>query len=155
MSLKSCWAETGVGFSLDALLTAIVTWLSFNYDLPAVYDHPSITWSSREYIAEIRYTDTQLQMRREVVAVYDDATQTIYLPDTWTGKTPAELSILVHEMVHHLQNKANLATECPVEREKLAYAAQEKWLHMFGTDLEQSFEINPMTLKLATTCMFH
>src|SRR5260221_11569978 len=31
------------------------------------------------------------------------------------GRTPAELSILVHEMVHHFQNVLGLKHECPQE----------------------------------------
>ena len=38
------------------------------------------------------------------MAIYDDATQTIYLPEGWQGVKPAKLSILVHEMVHHMQS---------------------------------------------------
>ena len=48
--------------------------------------------------------------RAETVAVYDDATRTIYLAEGWSGATRAELSVLVHEMVHHLQSRAQLDT---------------------------------------------
>src|SRR6266436_1020947 len=40
----------------------------------------------------------------DTLAVYHDATQTIYLSQGWSGNTPAELSVLVHEMIHHFQN---------------------------------------------------
>jgi hypothetical protein len=76
----------------------------------------------------------------------------IYLPEGWTGNTPAELSILVHEMVHHLQNVENLKFECPQEREQLAYKAQERWLGLFGRDLLRDFELDPFTLLVATRC---
>jgi len=62
----------------------------------------------------------------EVVAVYNDDAQTIYLAKGWTGATPAELSILVHEMVHHLQHVAGMRFACAEAREKLAYEAQQK-----------------------------
>jgi hypothetical protein len=89
---------------------------------------------------------------RTVVAVYREATGTIILPVTWTGRTPEELSILVHEMVHHIQYKAKLTYACPESREELAYAAQAKWLGMFGRDLTSAFGIDPLTLKVSTTC---
>ena len=91
---------------------------------------------------------------REVVAVYDDRSKTIFLPDTWTGETPADLSVLVHEMVHHLQNSAHVTYECPGARERLAYAAQDKWLKLFGRDLTSEFDIDAFTLKVTTTCGF-
>jgi hypothetical protein len=89
-----------------------------------------------------------------VVAVYDNVRNTIYLPDTWTGTTPAELSILVHEMVHHLQARSRLTYGCPAAREELAYLAQEQWLAMFDLSLESEFGIDQFTLKVTTSCMF-
>jgi hypothetical protein len=76
------------------------------------------------------------------------------LPDAWTGDTPADLSILVHEVVHHLQNVGKLKFECPQEREQLAYKAQERWLGLFGRDLLHDFEIDPFTLLVSTKCMY-
>jgi len=86
--------------------------------------------------------------------VLSDSTRTIYLPDEWTGSTPAELSVLVHEMVHHLQNLAGLKYECPQAREKLAYTAQERWLGLFGHDLAQDFELDGFSLLAKTKCFY-
>ncbi len=117
-----------------ALLTAIVTWISANFDLPPDYNYPSIklvpatqitfTPAQRE-ILSLQTEAGQPSSRREVVSVYDDATKTIFLPDTWKGETAKELSVLAHEMVHHLQNIAGKKYNCAGAREKLAYAAQD------------------------------
>jgi hypothetical protein len=88
------------------------------------------------------------------IAVYDNEMKTIYLPKDWAGSTPAELSILVHEMVHHLQGATKTRYECPQAREQLAYAAQEKWLRLFGRNLESEFEIDPLTLVVSTRCIY-
>jgi hypothetical protein len=156
----------------SALLTAIVLWISANFALPPNYEHPNIKLVPANDIAFLRYRAftaaqqreiaSQLQRsdgvavsaRREAVAVYDDKTDSIFLPDTWKGDTPADLSVLVHEIVHHLQNKGGLRYECPGAREELAYAAQEKWLHLFGRNLLTEFQIDPFTLKVSTTCGF-
>jgi hypothetical protein len=150
---------------MNALLTAIVLWLSANFDLPAIHDHPHVEFALPATITSLRYKDllggqprgpaeAKEAGQREVVAVYDDATTTIYLPKGWTGDTPAELSVLVHEMVHHLQNHGKRKFECPREREKLAYEAQERWLNLFGRDLSRDFEIDPFTRLLMTTCYY-
>ena len=96
--------------------------------------------------------ETSIEKMRDVVGVYDDQSKTIYLSDKWKGRTPAELSILVHEMVHHLQNEAGLHYECTAAREKLAYEAQNKWLGLFGHDLESEFEINGLAVLVSTSC---
>ena len=138
---------------MDALLIAIVTWLSVNFGLPPDYELPNVAYLPNAEISEFRYGGVAAEKRREVVAVYDDRTETILLTDGWTGRSPAELSVIVHEMVHHLQNRARLRFECETAREELAYAAQEAWLELFGRDLETEFDLDPMTLKLSTRCM--
>lgn len=138
---------------MNALLTAIVTWLSVNFGLPAIYDHPDVVVTSEAHITRLRYGTDQVSDGRTVVAIYNDKTHSIMLTNAWAGQTPAELSILVHEMVHHLQKKAGSTYACTGEREALAYAAQAKWLGQFGTDLNREFSIDPMALKIATSCM--
>jgi len=154
--------------SMDALLTAIVIWLAANYELPAVFNHPRIEQVPSVEMTTLRYKGLLTAHRREIsviptqeasykkmrdlVAIYNDSTNTIYLSDKWAERTPAELSVLVHEMVHHLQNKAGIVYECPAEREKLAYEAQDKWLGLFGRTLESEFEINGLALLISTSC---
>ena len=152
------------------LLTAIVAWLSSNYDLSPIYDPPVIEFVPPTMMASLRYKDVasdswsggegsigDVEAGRgssTIVAIYDDADRTIYLPETWTGATPTELSVLVHEMVHHLQNLAGMRFACPEAREKLAYAAQGDWLALFGRDLFTDFETDPFTLLVRTECFY-
>jgi hypothetical protein len=154
----------------SALLTAIALWISANFDIPANFTLPNVKLVPTQEITFLRYgvfTATQqreianqeqqisgVPNRRQAVAVYDDLNETIFLPDTWKGDTPAELSVLVHEMVHHIQKKNRLKYECPGAREELAYKVQEKWLSLFGRDLDSEFQIDPFTLKVSTTCGF-
>jgi hypothetical protein len=153
---------------MTPLLTAIALWLSLNFDLPATYDHPRIEQVPATEITYMRYRAFTPERRREVaaalaqsggkprqaVAIYDDATRTIYLDESWTGQTPADLSVLVHEMVHHLQGAAQMKYACPAEREQLAYTAQEKWLSLFGKTLADEFDLDGFTLKISTSCGF-
>ena len=154
---------------MTALLTAIVIWLSANFDLPAIHDHPKVELVPAVRMAALRYrglatdrqpptatasTDAPLASGHDVLAVYDDTKKIIYLPEIWTGTTPAELSVLVHEMVHHLQNQSGVKYDCLGAREKPAYAAQDKWLGLFGKTLTEEFEIDAMTILVRTNCMF-
>jgi hypothetical protein len=90
----------------------------------------------------------------DIAALYHDAERKIRLPQGWTGATPAEVSILVHEMVHHIQNVAGLRYDCPEARERPAFAAQEAWLAQSGGDLASVFGIDSLTLLVRTRC-FH
>lgn len=147
----------------DTLLTSIVTWLSTNFDLQPTTLLPRIKYASVATIAAHRNRallgadgpqTAPSDDGRTTVAIYDRGESTIYLPLQWTGTTPAEVSVLVHEMVHHLQNVAQTRFECPQAHEELAYAAQQRWLGLFGRTLEAEFQIDPFTLLVTTRCMY-
>jgi hypothetical protein len=147
------------------LLTEIARWLSINFALTAANDLPRVDLVPAAKIAALRYRGLagwQMEQgavpdqpgQREVVSTYDDAKTTIYMREDWTGRTPAELSILVHEMVHHLQNVGKMKFACPQEREQLAYEAQQRWLSLHGGDLLRDFELDPLFVLVATNCIY-
>jgi len=154
---------------MQELLTIILTWLTVSMALPGVHDHPVIMRASAREMSALRieragggfprHADpavgeaASLADAAEPYALYDDRTRTIYLSRDWTGATPAETSILVHELVHHLQNVEGLSYDCPEAREKPAYQAQTRWLELFGTSLEREFHLDPMTILVRTNCM--
>ncbi|WP_292184417.1 DUF6647 family protein [Mesorhizobium sp.] len=133
------------------VLQTIGMWLAANYDLPLA-EPPALVTAPAIELVTMRYGAGATISSPEVVAVYDEDVNTIFLAAGWTGRTPAELSVLVHEMVHHLQAAAEMRFACPGEREALAYRAQEAWLRLFGTDLKSTFNIDPATLLVATVC---
>ena len=154
---------------MQTLLTAIVTWLSINAGLPATNDLPRIEFVSPVEMYVVRVgahapgtppavmatsgREVRDSAMHSIEALYDDTKRTIYLPKGWTGTTPEEISVLVHEMVHHLQNVGSLQYECPQAREKPAYQAQDKWLQRVGRNIFDEFKLDPMTVLVRTTCM--
>jgi hypothetical protein len=144
---------------MEALLSTIVTWLSINFALPAIHEHPRIEYVPPVQMAALRYRglagrNASLHAGSDsIVALYHRERKTIYLPESWSPRTPAEISVLVHEMVHHLQNFANESYGCPQEMEKPAYKAQAQFLEQFGTNLEREFGIDGLTLIVRTNCM--
>ena len=146
----------------NALLDEILVWLSTNFDLPAITDRPAIEFVSKPTLAMIRAEERapseaftyDANANRQVVALYDSQMKTIFLPDDWTGTSIASQSVLVHEMVHHIQTVANLKFECPMAREKVAYFAQDKWLQRFGMSLEKEFEVDMFTIVISSACVY-
>lgn len=139
---------------MKAVLTVIVSWLAVTTDLPASYDHPEVRRAPAEQIAALRYPTVNPAFRPSVLAVYDDAHRIIYLHDKWTGKSAVDLSVLVHEMVHHLQNRGAVKYACQGAREAPAYSAQNRFLGLFGRDVVGAFKLDAMSLKLMTSCLF-
>ncbi|MBI5277052.1 MAG: hypothetical protein HY854_11380 [Burkholderiales bacterium] len=143
---------------MQSLLAAVLAWLSLNFSLPAVEQPPAVRFVAPESMMAMRrqLADGERPAatgRADVHAFYDDRSGVVYLPQGWTGDTPAESSMLVHELVHHLQKVRGDRFACPAEREKLAYRAQSRWLEEAGTSLAREFQVDPMTLLVRTNCM--
>jgi hypothetical protein len=150
------------------LVHAIAVWLAREFALSPIDHDPTIRVVSSEVLTSLRYrgvfpTDTGNQdavngkrsADGNIVAVYSDRDETIYLSEGWGASvTPTGVSVLVHEMVHHLQHVLGLRHECPQHREQLAYEAQERWLGLFGHSLETDFKLDGFSLLGKTRCFF-
>lgn len=132
------------------LVDTIALWLAANFDLPVAATAPALVGVPAADLVAMRYGAGSTARAGDVAAVYDDGT--IFLAEGWTGRSPADLSILVHEMVHHLQSSAQLRFACPGEREVLAYRAQDAWLGLFGESLATTFGLDPATILAGTAC---
>jgi hypothetical protein len=79
--------------SAEDLLHEIVSWLSSNFDLPAIENHPNIKFASKTNLATMKAEDrahwqgltqdegTDQPAQHRVVALYDHKSRTIFLPD--------------------------------------------------------------------------
>ena len=137
---------------MNDFVAMIILWLSVTFGLPKTDEYPAIQFQAPARLATLRY-DSPDVAENNVVGLYDSRTNTIYLRHDWDSSNPADVSVLVHELVHYLQFRAGLRFACPEEREELAYRAQAQWLAMYGKDLSAEFDLNPMTLKLRTKCL--
>lgn len=137
----------------EALAAAFGVWLSVTFDLPKA-PPPAIRFSAPEEMASLYRGAGAAAVGGglSVAALYDRSQRTIHLSEGWTGSSAAELSILVHEMVHHLQHEAAFRPSCPTQDEALAYEAQARWLDHFDRDLTKELAIDPLFLKLLAVC---
>ncbi len=144
-----------VDLSLRVLLEKVCAWLATKFDLPAATKLPAVMIVRPARMAALRYhglapTSSDAS---DFIALYDVWGRTIYLPEGWRGATAAEVSILVHEMVHYLQDMAGQRFECVEQEERLAYAAQDRWLVLAGSSLEREFGIDALTVLARSTCL--
>jgi hypothetical protein len=149
-----------------AQMTNIVNWLTAIFDLPANSQHPKVQMNAADTILLLRHKAVTVERQREVlahyakspgreiIALYNPLTKTIHLPEGWAGRTPAEESVLVHELVHHLQHEGRLTYACTEASEELAYEAQERWLGLYGLSLESEFNLDPFTLLTKRLCPY-
>jgi hypothetical protein len=138
--------------SIEPIVIVLLLWLSANLGLPLVSEVPRVVRVPAPKIAAIHVGRSGGTNLPDVVGAYDTRTGTIYLRHDWTSHSAVDVSVLVHELVHHVQHRAGFRYECPQAREKLAFEAQARWLALVGENLQSAFGLDPLTLKLRTQC---
>ncbi|CAD5255174.1 conserved hypothetical protein [Bosea sp. 62] len=139
------------------LLEALAIWVGAKLGQPVPASLPRLVFKRADQVAVLRfkqYASEIVTQRAQptIISIYDSRENTIYLRDTWSGATAADLSVLVHELVHHFQEVHQAKFECDAAREAAAFELQEKWLRLFGESLEEDFQIDPFTLLVRTSC---
>jgi hypothetical protein len=84
-----------------------------------------------------------------VEALHSNKEHVVYLLQTWRADNLRDRSILLHEIVHHLQYLNHMKALCPAEEERQAYDLQIKWLREQGVhDPLALIGINSLFLNL-------
>lgn len=139
------------------LLEALAIWVGAKLGQPVPASLPRLVFKPPDQVAVLRFRQypseiVQQQAQPTIISIYDSRERIIYLRDSWSGATAADLSVLVHELVHHFQEVHRTKFECDAAREAKAFELQEKWLRLFGESLEEDFQIDPFTLLVRTSC---
>lgn len=121
-------AEVPDGTKVDAALVGgLLNWIEreTGYHAP---NQPSVIASQEKF---------QLVMNMNGVH-YADA-RAMYIPgmvildnESWEAEDPVQLSLLVHELVHHAQLFSKRKYACADAKEYEAYIIQNKWLEAHG-----------------------
>jgi hypothetical protein len=150
-------AEEGpVAVPLDALIAAVAAWAAERMGLPLPAALPLILLRTPEEMARLRVAGTPAfhGAAGRPLAFYARDGAAILLPSGWTGRDAVEVSVLVHEIVHHLQATSGRPGACPAAAEAEAFAVQADWLRLFGGDLERDLGIDGLYLRLLGACGF-
>ena len=132
---------------MNLLVLSYLTWIGVQTGL-AVPASPSIEFVSQE--------DMQQRSKRPfstVVALYDRPTSTIYLPNGWKPEALYDRAMLLHELVHHVQEFNKLPSPCSAQRERQAYDLTRQWLGERGVDDPYGFlKVDELTVTILSSC---
>ena len=91
----------------------------------------------------------------KVLGLYNNETKTVLLnKDFWIASV-RDQSILLHELVHHMQysrNWGHYRKKCRGDIEKEAYNLQENWLEIRGLTLAKTIDLGPLMRHVLTQC---
>lgn len=133
--------------TLAPIVSELEEWLDENSGLPRLEHLPSVQFSGPAGLDEIGGSTMSIGSRTR--GLYDPATRTITLIEPWTPSDPIDVSVLLHELVHHRQ--PGIHEDCPSAQEPKAYRLQQKWLAAQKITLD----VNWVAIGLRFGCRLH
>jgi hypothetical protein len=139
---------------IRSLTDTMLAWIARKTELD-VPNRPQIAFVSKQ---ELREKFTGLKSDKsdlvlELRAVYLPVELTIYLPDTWQPSDAIQKSILLHELVHHVQTSNKLTFPCRGARERMAFELQALWLREQGIAAPyEAIGTDEFTVAIMTSC---
>ena len=118
--------------AIGELVLELEAWLDQKSDYPAAKAAPSAIVISAPRTLEDADFDP-LHARRTTAGIYDPDTFTIHLQRPWSWDNDRDVSVLLHELVHHRQVNSR-RWYCPKAMEWDAYKLQEKFLTERGLE---------------------
>ncbi len=130
---------------LPEVVDRLEVWLDANAPWPRRDVPPSLRWidpvSARALVGWHRAASSQHPR-----GFYDERSRTIFLVQPWSLSDPQDVSVLLHELVHHRQ--VGHHWYCPGAQELPAYRLQEAWLAERGL----SADVNWIAVVLESGC---
>lgn len=122
---------------MNELLVALITWIHAVSGLPVPTDLPEVKRADTvELCAVVHGGDACNPLLPTLAGAYDDE-GTILLLHAWKPDNAYDLSLLVHELAHFMQDRSGASYACLGAREREAYRIQDRFLQSMGTSLQQ------------------
>ena len=121
-----------------ALVADLLAWIGGNsgYGIPPA-ELPPLEVSFCLPGSVVPYEGAELLVQPDLRGVYDLQAGRIYLVLPWSATSPRDVSVLLHELIHHVQF-ASRSWPCPQAAEWEAYRLQAQWLE--AQELEPGFD---------------
>ena len=126
------------------LVADLETWLDIHAPWPRRARPAEITF--RPGTALLALQGASIRGMGLPLGLYDPATEVIILRDSWSADSLFDVSILLHELIHHRQ--AAHPWYCPDAQEEPAYRLQVAWLAERGIDWQPDW----LPIVLASGC---
>ena len=136
---------------MSALILTLMAWIAAETGWH-IAQPPRVEFVSHEELVD-RAFGPETCPTASVSALYEHATGVIYLDETWDAADPSQVSILVHELVPHLQSANKIEAPCRQALESQAYGLQVKWLVEQGVaDPYGKIGVDAFTIAVLSLC---
>ncbi len=150
-SSEDCLNKGTVRFELKPILD-LIDWIGAKTDWN-VQEPPTICYVTNVQLDEMAYGRDKTSNHLKINALYAPGSHTVYLSENWNPNELRDRSLLLHELVHHLQALNNVEAPCLAKNELQAFQLQLAWLREQGIQDPYKFlDTDELTIRLFSHC---
>ena len=132
---------------MKEILTAMLLWIGANTGYNVDLSHPQIQLVTQTELEKL-YSQGGSNAG-ELHAFYDTVYDTIYLPDTFDLYHVWNQGVLMHELLHYVQDQNQVKFQCSAEMEREVWPLQRKYLWEYHG---VRWEYDELWYRLSSTC---
>jgi hypothetical protein len=132
---------------MKSVIAALMLWISAHTNYQMNFDSPRIVQLSQTALEQKFYQGQDKDSHLH--AFYDPKNEIVYINNKFDINDPFNQSILLHEILHHVQFKNGVKYDCIGELEEEAYTLQKQYLREVHNFL---WEYDALYLKIITSC---
>lgn len=126
------------------LIEDLHVWIDATSDLPRMHPPANIVFAEPHEVTDP--SEMAATIGNVPRGLYSPRSGEITLVLPWSVSNPQDVSVLLHELVHHRQNGKHYY--CETAKEETAYSLQSQWLAERGKTLN----VNWIAVILASSC---
>ena len=156
-----------------ATLTSMMLWINSLTGIPMPESPPEIVYTearemkymlygcnskthprASQICKELKETGEITNDNTSTIGLYDHDRKVIHLnPIIRTYDKPVRDSVIIHELVHHMQFSADIPYQCFGQLEETAYDIQDRYIKSKGRkDIFTELDISPLYLFIIFSC---
>ena len=140
-----------VQFEVKAIID-LMAWIVARTDW-TIQGPPTICHVTNTKLDYMAYGKENSTKHLTINALYAPKTHIVYLSENWNPNDLRDRSLLLHELIHHLQALNNVEAPCLAKNELQAFELQRAWLYEQGIQDPYKFlDTDELTIKLFAQC---
>jgi hypothetical protein len=122
---------------MKSVIAALLLWIGANTSYDVDLQHPVIKILPQHQLEQVYSKGKGVPKGSTLHAFYDIKENIIYLPDSFDLYDPWHKAVLLHELIHYVQDQNQADFECNAQMETESWPLQKKYLlEMHGVEWE-------------------
>lgn len=136
---------------MKSLIAAMLIWIGSNTNYNVDLVHPKVILLPQDQLENL-YTKGEGLQNSTLHGFYNTDNNTIYLPDSFNQYNAWHKGVLLHELIHFVQDMNQVVFACRAEMEKESWPLQKKYLlQVHGVD----WQYDKLWHHLQSSCLPH